>query len=131
MPIVAGDTFILTRATGTTPHLWVVLWGPAGPADAYLIASLTTYRRHSDGTCLIQAGEHPFVHRETCVVYGDIKRPTREKLEEALRDGGAVRKAPVSAALLERIRAGVFASGYTPNAYSVMAVEVFGAVRGE
>lgn len=130
MAIAPGDTFILLRGTGTTPHLWVVLWGPAGNADAYLIVSLSTYRAHSDGTCRIQAGEHPFVQRETCVVYGDTRRTTREKLEEALRTGGAVPKAPVSAELLERIRDGALVSPYTPHAMSQMAVEIFGAERG-
>jgi hypothetical protein len=62
-------------------------------------------------------------------MYSDIKRPTRAALETALREGDAIPKAPVSNELLERIRAGVFTSAYTPHAYVEMAVEVFGIAR--
>jgi hypothetical protein len=122
-----GDTFILTRATGSTPHLWVVLWGPAGAADAYLIVSLSTLRGYSDRTVVIRPGEHPFVQHDTCAVYADARRTTAEKLQQALRVREAISREPVDPALLDRLRGGLLHSPYTPDAILSMAVEEFGA----
>jgi hypothetical protein len=73
-----GDTFLLTRRTGTTPHLWVILWGPAGAARAFLAVYLTTLRAHSDRSCVIVRGEHPFIQHDTAVAYG--KRSAGRKI---------------------------------------------------
>jgi hypothetical protein len=125
--IVPGDTFILLRATGSTPHLWVVLWGPAGAADAYLVVSLSTLRRHSDRTVILQAGDHPFVQHDTCAVYADARRTTAAKLRQALANREAIAREPAGAVLLERLRSGLLRSPYTPDALREMAVEEFGA----
>ncbi|HEU4884703.1 MAG TPA: hypothetical protein VFT45_20775 [Longimicrobium sp.] len=128
MPARAGDTFLLTRGTGEVPHLWVILWGPAGGAQAYLAVYLTTLRPHSDRSCILHGGEHPFLQHETAVAYGAVQRWTDERLGELVAGGIARPRAPVSAGVLERLRAGFFASARTPHALRGMAVEVFGAV---
>ncbi len=127
MRIGPGDTFILLRATGSTPHLWVVLWGPAGAADSYLVVSLSTFRRHSDRTAILQAGDHPFIQHDTCAVYADARRTTAAKLRQALAIGEAIAREPASAELLAKLRAGLLRSPYTPDAILEMAVEEFGA----
>lgn len=48
MAATPGDTFLLTGGPVLTPHLWVILWGPAGPAGAYLAVMLTSLRPYSD-----------------------------------------------------------------------------------
>lgn len=123
----AGDTFLLTRGTGEVPHLWVILWGPAGPAQAFLSVYLTTLRGHSDRSCVLAAGEHPFIQHDTAVAYGAVQRWTKEKLDELVAQGIARHRQPVSAQVLERLRAGFFASARTPHAIRQMAAEVFGA----
>ena len=130
MSVAPGDTFILTRATGTTPHLWVVLWGPDGPADAFVIVSLSTLRPHSDLTCILSAGEHPFIQHDTCVVYSDARRLTREKLRRAIQTRGALPRPPMDLAIVERIRRGLLISPRTPHAMVRMAIDVFGADPG-
>jgi hypothetical protein len=128
LPARAGDTFLLTSGTGQVAHLWVILWGPAGGAQAYLAAYLTTLRAHSDRSCILQGGEHPFLRHETAVAYGAVQRWTDERLAELVAGGIARPRAPVSAGVLERLRAGFFASARTPHAIRAIAVEVFGAV---
>lgn len=123
----AGDTFLLTRGTGEVPHLWVILWGPAGAAQAFLAVYLTTLRVHSDRSCILAPGEHPFIQHDTAVAYGTVQRWTDERLAELAAAGIAKPRAPVSANLLERLRAGFFVSPRTPHAIRRMAVEVFGA----
>lgn len=128
MAIGPGDTFILKRGTGSTPHLWVVLWGPAGAADAYLIVHLTTARPHTDQTVVMKAGEHPFIQHDTCAVYSDARRTTAEKLNIAWHDRTLVPKAAATPELLEKLRGGLFLSPRTPHAMVRMAIEEFGAV---
>jgi len=128
MAIRPGDTFILKRGTGSTPHLWVVLWGPAGLADAYLIVHLTTVRPHTDRTVVMKAGEHPFIQHDTCAVYSDARRTTTEKLSAARQDGLLVPKAAATQELLDKLRGGLFLSPRTPHALVRMAIDEFGAV---
>ncbi len=127
MAVGPGDTFLLTRGTGTTPHLWVILWGPAGAARAFLAVFLTTLRPHSDRTCVITAGEHPFVHHDTAVAYGEAQRWPEDRLLQLIADGVAKPRHPVSPALLDRLRRGFLASPRTPNAMVEMARTDFAA----
>ena len=125
----AGDTFLLTRGTGEVPHLWVILWGPAGGAQAFLAVYLTTLRAHSDRSCILVQGEHPFIQHDTAVAYGAVQRWTAEKLDELVANGVARPRQPVSIPVLERLRSGFFASQRTPHAFRQMAVDTFGAVE--
>lgn len=126
-----GDAFILTGGAVPAPHLWVILWGPAGGADAYLSVMLTTLRAHSDQTCILRPGDHPFVRHDTSVSYANAQRWTDERLEMLLDDGTARPRQPVSGEVLARMRAGFFASPRTPNAFREMAQAEFGAMAPE
>lgn len=106
----------------------VVLWGPAGAADAYLIVHLTTVRPHTDSTVVMRAGEHPFIQHDTCAVYSDARRTPAEKLNAAWQDRLLVPKAGATPELLEKLRDGLFRSPRTPHALVRMAIEEFGAV---
>jgi hypothetical protein len=98
-----------------------------GAADAFLAVYLTTLRPHSDRTCIIRPGEHPFVQHDTCAAYNETRRLTAGRLEELIRERQAVSKQPVSPELLERLREGLLASPRTPHAITAMAREEFGA----
>lgn len=127
MAIGPGDTFLLTRGTGSTPHLWVILWGPAGAARAFLSVYLTTVRAHSDRSCVIVTGEHPFIQHDTAVAYGEVQRWPEDRLLQLVAEGVAKPRQPVSPPLLERLRAGFFASARTPHAMVTMARDDLGA----
>lgn len=127
MSFGAGDTFILTQATGPTPHLWVILWGPEGPAEAFIMVSLSTLKPHSDRTALIQVGEHAFIQHDTCAVYSDLRKTTSAKLQQAEATRQLARRERASPALLEKLRDGLFASTRTPHAMLQMAQGQFGA----
>lgn len=127
MPFSAGDTFILTHATGPTPHLWVILWGPEGGAQSFIMVSLSTMKPHSDQTVLIQVGEHPFIQHDTCAVYSDVRKTTAEKLQQIEVSRQLARRDRASPQLLEKLRKGLFASVRTPNAMREIAGSQFGA----
>ncbi|MCA1791520.1 MAG: hypothetical protein LC667_17225 [Thioalkalivibrio sp.] len=122
----AGDTFILTRETRETPHLWILLCGPAGPAGAFLAAHLASWKPGRDRTCILQAGEHPFVQHETYVVYNDTRRITGARLQELIATRQAFAREPVSPELLRRLVAGLLSSPYTPYAMKELARDPFG-----
>lgn len=113
----AGDSFILKGHGQRTAHLW----GPAGPADAFIAVSFTTLKPHKDRTCVVGVGEHPFVQHETCVMYSDARRITREKLVAAFASRSAFPQARLSPELLDRVRAGLLASPFTPHAIVELA----------
>lgn len=127
----AGDTFLLTGGNVPSPHLWVILWGPAGPADAYLAVFLTTLRSYSDKTCILAAGDHPFIRHDTAVSYRAVERFTAEKLRDLAARGLAKPRQPVDAAVLERMQAGFFTSAHTPNAMKSIARAEFGAAHAD
>lgn len=99
--------------------------------SAFLAAYFTTLRSHSDRTCVITPGEHPFVQHDTCVAYSETRRITAERLRVLVRSRQAIAKEPVSPELLRRIREGLFASQHTPHAIVTMAREEFGAGEEE
>jgi len=78
-----------------------------------VIVSLTTLRPHSDETVILQPGDHPFVQHPTCVYYSDARITTVARLETALRHRQAFRREDMDAALVERIRDGLFRSAFT------------------
>jgi hypothetical protein len=124
-----GDTFLLTGGHIPAPHLWAILWGPTGPAGAYMAVHLTTLRSYSDRSCILDTGDHPFVRHPTSVAYRDVLRWTDARLAQLIADGIAKPRHPLDPAVLERIRAGFFASAHTPHALVHMAVNEFGAIR--
>jgi hypothetical protein len=76
---------------------------------------------------VLAVGDHPFVKHDTSVNYGAATRWTEETLDELMKRGTGHPREPVSAELLERMRAGFFTSPRTPHAMIRMAREDFGA----
>ncbi|HEX8694578.1 MAG TPA: hypothetical protein VF746_19295 [Longimicrobium sp.] len=126
MPITRGSTFILTRATGSVPHLWVVLSDPAGDPPEVVILSLTTLRPHSDETVVLNPGDHPFVQHPTCAYFSDARIVTVQSLERALRLRQAIPQPDMDAAIVERMRDGLFQSPFTIHAIRERCRVLFG-----
>jgi hypothetical protein len=100
-----GDTFFLAKAADR--HLWVILSDPEIDEERILFVSLTSHDVTKEDACIVEAGEHPFVHHKTCVYYEDIREASSADLTR-IGDAGLLEpQAPVSAELLARIRHGV------------------------
>jgi hypothetical protein len=91
-------------------HLWVVISDPVVDAERVLIVNFTTRRKDSDPACILQAGEHPFVHHETCVNYAGAKVVSRAQIQILLQRGLLSSHTSLSVNLLKRIRDGAAAS---------------------
>lgn len=95
-------------------HLHVVLLGPVviagmGAKPHLVFASVTTLRADlpHDPTCIISAGEHPFVTRESYVFYRKLRVDDIEHVQARVAEHVWTEHAPCSDALLARILAGV------------------------
>jgi len=114
MGLRGGDTFQAADRR-RDPHLWIILSDPQShPADAILIANLTTRRSDSDTACVLNKGEHPFIKHDSCVNYQDSRLVDGQNLRQAFASKVLLPRQPVSAALLRRIRAGAAHSNLIP-----------------
>jgi hypothetical protein len=100
-----GSTFLIE-------HLWIVVSLPTAESHVVLV-SFTTRRWNSDTSCVVQAGEHPWVKHETVVEYEKARvfdPPTQQKVlaNKMLRP-----QADVSLTLLTRIQEGALRSDLT------------------
>lgn len=113
-----GCTLLVPSGPGK--HLHVVVLGPVvvqgyGTAPQVAMVSVTSKRPgiHCDAACEIAPGEHEFVQRESYVAYRYLRIDAEAHAAKLIGDGIWTAHAPCSAALFERIRAGVCASQFT------------------
>jgi len=113
--IQPGDTFLLPKSPNATEHLWIVLTGPHGTPPQAVMVNITTQRLHSDTTVVLDRGDHPFVRHPSVVNYADARMVAADALRNAVDSGSFRSHARCSEELLEKIRAGLLRSPYTPT----------------
>jgi hypothetical protein len=96
-------------------HLWFVLTDPDPETRKVVLVMLVTERAHTDRTVRLEVGDHPFVRHPSNVDYGTARYAPAGRLADALASGRATEDTDMSAPLLARVRAGLLASGHTPN----------------
>jgi hypothetical protein len=115
MPLKAGSAFFLASTGGFSnpggSHLFVCLTDPDDKGDVISV-SLMTHRKGLDGACVLAAGEHEFLHRDSCANYmmaNKIYAPGTEKspLYSAAKD--------VTTDVLGKLRTGLLVSDNTPD----------------
>ncbi len=103
----AGDTFLIPLpGTSYDSHLWMVISDPA-IGEHCVIVNFTTWRADKDQACIVEAGEHPYVSKRTCVNYRDAKKVRTSDLNDLVATQRLKRSAPLSLALIDKIRNGV------------------------
>ena len=110
----AGATYKIPDLGNGVPHLWVVLTDPDENGEVAMV-SLTTRRKGSDDTVILDSHDHPFVIRETAVSYGNAMCAAVQNLTNAVCVGAAFMHRPVSQDLLTRIQDGAQRSPHTPK----------------
>lgn len=105
-----GATLLYPSGPADDPrrnHLFVVMTPPSGPAKQVLIVPVCSKHEHSDPTCVIKTGEHPFIRHDSVVEYRRARVDvTAEQLMRGVGKKELVPKEPISEALFARIRAG-------------------------
>lgn len=118
---VRGSTLLFRAGPGDL-HLHICLTAPfdalAEPPQQVLMVSATTIYgiRGEDLTCLLKPGDHPFLVVPSYIAYSHWRCVTVSALNRAEGLGMAKAKEPMDAAVLKRIRDGLFTSQRAPRA---------------
>ncbi len=112
-------------------HLWIVISDPRQDEEQIVIVNFTTldesagpHDPYNDRSCLIQAGEHPFVQKLTCVDYGGVQITRTSHLQNRYERGELRLDIPVSPELLARIRKGAEESEHLlPLAHDILRAQ--------
>jgi hypothetical protein len=105
-----GDTFLGGGEVHGANHLWIVLNDPAAHENRALIVNIGTLRPHAEQSCILQAGEHPFIRHDSYVRFASARAPKDGDLAKLITAGRLVLQQPASTALVEKIRAAAQAS---------------------
>lgn len=107
----AGFAFIFADRPDVE-HLWFVVVVKDGTA---VIANFTSWRLGYDESCVVEAGEHPFLRKRSIVLYSAARVVPICNLEAALKKKGCREFGhPLSAELLLKIQRGAISSPQTP-----------------
>ena len=111
-----GDAFKIL-ATGDDydgRHLWVVVSDPKKNPDRVVIVNLNSIKSEfiHDPACMLDKGDHPFVHHPTYVNYQLAREYTLSKLTEWTKQYKLDMQTSVSSSLLARIRLGAAKSKF-------------------
>jgi hypothetical protein len=112
LEVNAGDTFLLSPPYN---HLYVVCSEPTLDAEHIVLVNFTTFAQEEESCCIIDAGEHPFITRKSCIRYKDARIAAAAALKKLEDLGQMSRHEPVSSNLLTRIRKGASESDFFPE----------------
>lgn len=106
-------------------HLFVVLNNPAtfqgyGPRPHIVLVNVSTVRPGipHDTTCLLAAGCHPFVRRESFIAYRHARIEPVAHVVEMVKRGLFEPQDPVPTELLTAIKAGLHKSPFTKREFN-------------
>lgn len=81
-----------------------------------LLVPITTWANdRCDGTCRLEAHEHPWLRHSSFILYRKAEVREAEKLEAGIRRGMFVVREPMNGQTFLRVRNGVCASPHTPR----------------
>ena len=101
-------------------HLFVLLTDPANDGSGgrpVLMVSLSSVKSGvpHDPTCILYPGDHPFVKRESFVLYARARIEMADKLLRGIKDEKLVAHDPMELGVFTRICKGVEVSRFTPQ----------------
>lgn len=103
----------MRKHVGGTPHLWIILTDP-DPNGLVAMVNITTPKEGSDRTVVLHAREHPRVSHESVIFFPDARLAPADSIRVGVEANYFELCAPVSPALLARIKNGLLESPFTP-----------------
>ena len=110
-------------------HLFVVLNNPKtfpgyGPNPCIVLVNLSTMYPEAahDPTCILQAGCHRFVKKDSYVRYRSARIESVTQLSAGVRQGLFRPHDPVSAEILALMRTGLHASPFTKREFKLLGL---------
>lgn len=115
----AGNTLLIPSGPQGL-HLYVVLTEPKNydgqQSQSCLSVCICTIRKGPyDNTCIIPAGAHPFIEKDSYIAYRYTRLDQAVHLEKCVQAGTFIPHDPVSPDLLTKIITGLHESIHTPN----------------
>ena len=101
------------------PHLWMI-FSDATADEWVAVSNFTTHSRSSrpmtcnENCVIVQAGEHPYLTRESCIRQDARLHPLQE-IARVVERGLADRREPLSPQLLRRVQRGALDSPRAPD----------------
>ena len=116
MNFVKAGAALLIRDRRMGLHLFFVLTDPDSKNHLVVTAAVVTERSHTDKTCRLNVGDHPFIRHASNVDYGSATFVPLGRIEEWLKSGQATFQGNLSPALLKLIQQGLLSSSRTIHA---------------
>jgi len=120
----AGDTFLLLDVLTHVHHLYVILSDPNQSQEQIYCAMVSTRGDGKEESCILHAGEHPFVKHDSVMVY-KMPPAVLESLAQLnlWKEKGLLKfRHSVASDVLERIHQGYVQSRYcTDRVYQLLA----------
>ena len=104
--------------TGAVPHLHIVCSDPAFYPEiggiGVLVVNISSVKEDLtyDSTCVLHAGEHPFVVHDSYVVYAKAVVWKLENIEKRIESGEVVPKSSLAEPFISNIISGFFKSPF-------------------
>lgn len=108
----AGDTFHARSPSSTRSHLYIALTDPDADGN-FVIANVTSQEQGKDQSCVLGAGDHPFIKKESVINYAEAIVTNENPVGTASRRGFIQPDIAVSAEVLAKVQAGALASSQT------------------
>lgn len=100
--------------SGPGMHLYVIVTNRCRSGAHLLLSVSSVYEnRHHDPACLIEAGEHEFINRQSYIVYSKPEQRPAGLITKLISSGAYERRDDVTHDLLARICVGVHASEFS------------------
>ncbi|MDZ4290054.1 MAG: hypothetical protein U0984_18960 [Prosthecobacter sp.] len=111
-----GSAFFLPKGGEKLPHLHTVVIEANDRSGECIIVNITTVRKGSVKTLVLNAGDHPWLTHESCVRYDDAMVVTRQQLERAEKAGLLKwHHVPFPKPIFKAIQDHLMKSPYTPQ----------------
>ena len=112
-----GDTFLAGEQFHGRHHLWIIINDPTRHGATALFVNVTTLSALAEMTCVVRAGEHPFVKHDSSIRYASARMALVSELDILESTGMIIRQQPAAAALIAKLRAGATASPRLPQKF--------------
>ena len=95
-------------------HLFIIINDPVphtGEGEVLLVSVSTVKTQiYYDKTCLLSAGSHEFIKKDSFIDYGEARVETAQKLIDGVLQGKFIPKQPMDDEPFQRVKAGLSSS---------------------
>lgn len=129
---VKGSSLLIPSGPDSKKHLFALMLDPVlvegyGPNPHVLLACVTSIKdgiAAAEQTCLLAAGEHPFIDHDSYVDYRYTRLEQATHLQQRVKEGTFIEKDACSAALIKKIIQGALASRRIDREYKLILERV-------